>query len=232
MSDLPTALKVLKYLRDISAPSTHSNITRVVREGQTLVARALDELIARGLIDKCGDDQYQYRSTPEADELCQKLFALYDKVSTRSQKELLARGLLSQPGTRYLWQMNKLLEVLEREGFTRGDAVPFLDLEAKKGHIQRIKIIFVARIPFTAPPFIPYYYISDFRNIDPDEYEQLGQQCRNSGLSMSEEYYITGAYPSELSQPAIQYVEKEKRQVRDMLREEAFQQWRGLSYSW
>lgn len=232
MSNLPTAVKVLKYLRDLSAPSPHSNITRAVREGQTLVNRALTELVARGLIDRCGEDYYQYRATPEADELCQKLFALYDKVSTRPQKQLLARGLLSQPGPRYLWQMNKLLEVLDREGFTREEAVPFLDEEAKKGFIQRIKIIFVARSPFTIPPFIPYYYISDFRNIDPSEYEQLKQQCRNSGLSMSEEYYIAGAYPPELSQPAIQYVEKEKHQVRDMLRDEAFQQWRGLSYSW
>jgi len=232
MSDLPTAVKVLKYLMSVSAPSTHSNITRAVREGQTLVDRALDELIARGLIDECEEGYYQYRAIPEADELCQKLFALYDRVSTRLEKELLARGLLSQPGPRYLWQLNKLLEVLEREGFTREDVVPFLDQETKRGYIQRIKIIFVARIPFTAPPFIPYYYISDFRNIDPNEYEQLEQQCHNSGLSMSEEYYIAGAYPPELSQPAIQYVEKEKRQVRDMLREEAFQQWRGLSYSW
>ena len=188
MSDLPTVLKVLKYLRDISAPSTHSNINRAVREGQTLVARTLDELLARELIDRRGEDQYQYRATAEADELCQKLLALYDRVSTRPQKELLARDLLAQPGPRYLWQMNKLLEVLEKEGFPRGDAVPFLDHETKKGHIQRIKIIFVARIPFTAPPFIPYYYISDFRNIDPGEYEQLEQQCHNSGLSMNEEY--------------------------------------------
>ncbi|MEE8618578.1 MAG: hypothetical protein V3S84_00440 [Dehalococcoidales bacterium] len=201
-------------------------------EGQTHVHRALTELVARRLIDRRGEDHYHYRATSEADELCRKLFALYDKVSTRPQKELLVRGLLSQPGPHYLWHMNKLLEVLEREGFTREDAVPFLDQETKKGYIKRVRMIFVARIPFTASPFIPYYYMSDFRNIDPNEYEQLKKQCRNSSLLMNEENYLMGAYPPELSQPATQYVGKEKRQMRDMLWEEAYQQWQGLTYSW
>ena len=232
MSNLPTAVKVLKYLMDVSVPSTHSDISRAVHEGQVFVDRALAELMARGLIDRHGEDHYHYRTTSEADELCRKLFALYGKVSTRPQKELLVRGLLSQPGPRYLWHMNKLLEVLDGEGFAREDAVPFLDKEARKGYLKRVKIIFVARIPFIAPPFIPYYNISDFRNIDANEYEQLKQQCHSLGLLMNEEDYLMGAYPPELSQPAIQYVEKEKRQIRDMLREEAFRQWQGLTYSW
>jgi len=196
------------------------------------VRRALAELGARGLIDRHGEDYYRYRATPEADELCRKLFDLYDKVSTRPQKELLVRGLLSQPAPRYLWHMNKLLEVIEREGFSREDAIPFLDQETEKGYIKRVRMIFVARIPFTAPPFIPYYNMSDIRNIEPNEYEQLKQQYHNSGLIMNEENYLMGAYPPELSQTAAQYVEKEKRQMRDMLWEEAFQQWQGLTYSW
>jgi hypothetical protein len=128
--------------------------------------------------------------------------------------------------------MNKLLEVIGREGFSREDAIPFLDQEIEKGYIKRVRMIFVARIPFTAPPFIPYYNMSDIRNIEPNEYEQLKQQYHNSGLIMNEENYLMGAYPPELSQTAAQYVEKEKRQMRDMLWEEAFQQWQGLTYSW
>ena len=232
MSDLPAAVKILKYLIDVSAPSTHNDISRAVREGQAYVHRALTELMARGLIDRHGEDQYCYRATPEADEFCRKLFALYDKVSTRPQKELLLRGLISQVSPSYLWHMNKLLGVLEGEGFARENAVPFIDQETEKGYIKRVRMIFVARIPFTAPPFIPYYYMSDIRNIDSKEYEQLKQQCHNSGLFINEENYLMGAYPSELSQPAVQYVEQEKRQIRDMLRDEAFQQWQGLSYSW
>ena len=232
MANLPAAVKVLKYLKDVSVPSTPSDISRAVYEGQALVDRALTELVARGLIDRHGEDQYAYRATPEAGELCRKLFALYDKVNARLQMELLVRGLLSQPGPRYLWHKNKLLEVLERDGFVREDAALFLDRETKKGCIKRVRVIFVARISFTAPPFIPYYYMSDFRNVDADEHEQLRQQCRTLGLSMSEEDYLMGAYPSEPSQPAIRYLEKEKRQIRDILREEAFQQWQGLTYSW
>jgi len=232
MPNLPTAVKVLKYLKEASTPSTHSDITRAVGEGQALVDRALNELIARGLIYKHGEDRYHYAATPEADELCRKLFALYEKVITRPQKELLARGLLSQPGPRYLWHINKLLELLEEEGFAKEDAIPFLDQEAKNGYLKKVRIIFVARYPFTAPPFIPYYYLSDIRNVGTNEYEQLKQRCRSLGLLVNEEDYVIGTYPSELSQPAIHYVENEKRQIRDALREDAFRQWQGLTYSW
>ena len=98
MANLPTAVKVLKYLKDVSVPSTPSDISRAVYEGQALVDRALTELVARGLIDRHGEAQYAYRATPEAGELCRKLFALYDKVNARLQMELLVQGLLSQPG--------------------------------------------------------------------------------------------------------------------------------------
>jgi len=208
MTELPIGVKVLKYLVNTTVPTNYNNIIKVVDEGQVLVNRALTELTARGLVDKHGDDCYQYRATAETDELCQKLFALYDRVIARVQKESLVRGLLSQPSPCYLWRTDKLLEVLE------------------------IRVIFVVRVPFVAPPFIPYYNISDIRNVDADEYEQLKQQCRNLGLSMNEEHYLLGTYPPELSLPAIHSLEEEKRQVRDMLVEEASRQWQGLTYSW
>jgi hypothetical protein len=232
MLSLPTAVKVLKHLKETSAPSTSTNISRAVREGQTLVEKALAELVARGLLLRNSEGCYQYWATPEADRLCHRLFALYDKLSARSREELLVRGLLSQPSPRYLWHLNKLLEVIEREGFSRKEAIPFLDGEMKKGYIKKVRMIFVARTPFAAPPFIPYYYMSDFRNIEPNEYDKLTLQCNSSGLLMNEESYLIGAYPPELSQSAIQYVEKEKRHLRDTLWEEAFKQWQGLTYSW
>ena len=232
MSSLPTAVKVLKYLMDTPGSSPYHDIIRVTQEGQAFVDRALTELVTRGLVHRRGENHYYYSSTTEVDESCRKLFTLYEKVTARPQKELLVRGLLSQPGPRYLWRVGKLLQVLEAEGFDREDARRFLDQETSRGYVNKIRIMFVARIPFTPPPFIPYYYMSDFRNVNAKEYEQLKEQCHNLGLSMGEEHYVTGAYPPELSQPAVHYVEKEKRQIRDTLREEAFRQWQGLTYSW
>lgn len=232
MSSLPTAVKVLKYLMDTPGPSPYHDIIRVTQEGQAFIDRALTELLARGLVRKRAKNRYCYSATTEADEFCRKLFTLYEKVMARPQKELLVRGLFSQPGPRYLWRVSKVLQVLEAEGFNREDASRFLDQEISRGYINRIRIVFVARIPFTAPPFIPYYYMSDFRNVDAEEYEQLKERCHNLGLSMGEEHYLAGAYPHELAQPAIQYVEREKRQIRDKLREEAFREWQGLTYSW
>ena len=232
MTELPIGVKVLKYLVNTTVPTGYNDIIRMVDEGQVLVNRALTELTARGLVDRYGEDCYQYHATAEADELCQKLFVLYDRVIARVQKESLVRGLLSQPSPCYLWRTDKLLEVLGKEGFTREDTMAFLDEEEGKDYIKRIRLIFVARVPFVAPSFIPYYNISDIRNVDADEYEQLKQQCQNLGLSMNEEHYLLGTYPPELSLPAIHSLEEEKRQVRDMLVEEASRQWQGLTYSW
>ena len=197
-----------------------------------LVDKALAELVARGLVDRCGEDRYCFHVSAQSDELCQKLFALYEKVLARPQKELLVRGLLSQPGARYLWRVSKLVEVLGQEGFNSEDAMSLVDEEISKGYIIKVRIFFVARVSFVAPPFIPYYRIADFRNVETDEYEQLKEQCGNLGLSINEEHYLTGAYPPELSQPAVQYIEKEKREVQDRLRDEAFRQWQGLTYMW
>ena len=232
MSRLPTVVRVLKYLMDTPGPSPYQDIIRVTPEGQAFVEWALSQLVARGLIHRQGENHYYYKASTEADEFCQRLFTLYERVTARPQKELSARGLLSQPGPRYLWRLGRLLQVLEAEGFDREDASRFLDQEISRGYINKVGIMFVVGMSFTAPDFIPYYYISDFRNVVAEEYEQLKEQCHNLGLSMSEEHYLTGAYPPELAQPAIQYVEKEKRQIRDMLRDEAFRQWQGLTYSW
>ncbi len=200
-------------------------------EGQALLDRAIAVLVAQGLVEREGED-YRYRASGGTDELCRKLFALYDRVVTRPHNELLVRGILSMPGPRYLWRMSNLLELLEKEGFAREEAIPFLDEEVEKEYIKKVRIIFVARVSFALPPFIPYYRISDFRNVEGDEYEQLREQCQNLGLTMTEEHYLTGAYPPELSEPAVQYLEKEKRQIGGRLREEAFRQWQGLTYSW
>jgi len=231
MPDLPTIVKVLKYLVGAPAPSTYNDISRAVPEGQALLDRAMAELVARGLVDRQGE-VYCYRASSRADELCRKLFALYDKVVARPQKELLVRGILSLPGPRYLWRMSNLLDVLDKEGFASEDAIPFLDEEVGKDYIRRVKIIFVARVSFVPPAFIPYYRMSDFRSVEGDEYQQLKEQCQKLGLLMNEEQYLTGAYPPELSEPAVRYLEKEKREVGRRLREEAFNQWQGLTYSW
>lgn len=231
MSSVPTVVKVLQYLVNTTSPSTYNDISRAVQEGQALVDKALAELMARGLVDRRGRD-YSYRASPEADELCRKMLALYDRVMVSQRKELLVRGLLSLPGLRCLWRVSKLLDVVEKEGLAREDIIPFLDEEVRAGYVSRAKIMFVARIPFTAPPFIPYYRIDDFRGVEADEYEQMKEQCARLGLSIKDEQYVAGTYPAEIAQPAVRYLEREKRQLRDILKEDAFQEWPGLTYSW
>ncbi len=232
MADLPIIVKVLKYLEDNGVPADYQDIIRAAGGCQAHADRALRELKERGLIEECGVGCYRYTATKDAHEFSHKLYALYDKISSRVKKELLIRGLLSQPRPQYLWKMEKLLEVLLSEGFEREDVITFIEEELHKDYLKRIKMIFAGKIPFNAPDFIPYYNISGIRNVDGDDYKQLKEHCRNLGLAINEEYYLAANYPEDVSAPALHYVDEEKKKERDTLMEEAFRNWQGLSYSW
>jgi hypothetical protein len=191
-----------------------------VQEGQALVNRALKRLVAEGIVDSC-EERYWYNATPRVEEFCQKLFTLYEKVLRRRQMELLAPGLLSQVGGRYLLRMDPFLQVLEKEGFTMEDVTHFLDEEIERGYVKRVRVIFIARASLLPPLFVPSYYASHL-HVNTDEYEQLKERCYDLGLSVNEEDYLIGDYPAELAEPAIQYMETEKQEVIQALKEEPF----------
>ena len=136
MSDEPTLVKVLRYLQGNAAPSAYNDIISAVGEGQALVDKALGKLVVEGIVES-GDEGYCYRATARAEELCQKLFALYEQVAAQPELELLARGLLCQASGYYLLRMNTFLEVLEEEGFTPEDVTRFLDGEIERGYVKR-----------------------------------------------------------------------------------------------
>ena len=132
MSDMSALVKILRYLRDNSEPSNYNDIISAVQEGQARVDRALNKLVGEGIVDS-RDSRYCYAATPRAEELCQKLFALYERVLARPQLELLARGLICQADEYYPLRMITLLRVLGKEGFALEDVTQFLDGEVARG---------------------------------------------------------------------------------------------------
>ena len=51
MSDMSALVKVLRYLRDNSEPSSFNDIISAVQEGQAPVDGALNRLVGKGIVD-------------------------------------------------------------------------------------------------------------------------------------------------------------------------------------
>ena len=214
MSDMPAIVKILKYLRKSTAPSTYGDIISVVDEGQVYVDRAIKKLTAEGIINNEGQ-HYFYNATAKAEEFCNKLFSLYDTVTRRPQMKL-----------------NTLLEVLEKEGFAAEEVIRFIEEESSKGYLKRVKLVFIARESFSPPQFIPPHRLPYLREVSSDEQEQLKEYCNKLDLSLNEVDYVMGSYPAELAEPAIQFLEKDKSYIREKLREDAFRQRRRMRRIW
>ena len=223
MSDIPTLLKILRYLRSNVAPVTCDDIISTVHEGQAMVDKALDKLVAEVIVEN-NDGYYRYVDTPRAEELCQKMFALYEKLIMRSQLELLARGLLCRAGGYRLIRLNTFLQALKVEGFAFENVTQFLDAEIKKGYVMRVPGDLVANVPIRPPLSIPHYYTS--REVSVCEYQQIKEWFHDVELPDSEkEDYLIGDYPPELAEPAIRHMETERRELRQTLEKQAFHQW-------
>ncbi len=224
MSDLPSLVKILKYLQVNKEPANQDNIITAVREEQALVDSALNKLVARGIVDSRGE-YYCYNTTPKTEEFCQKLFVLYQKVLRRPQMEFLIRYFLSRAGGGHLLRMSTLLHVLEKQGSAVEDSIQLLDEKIYEGCIKKVNIIFITMSPFSTPVLIPYYYASRLSYIDIEKYEWIKQWCQESGLSSAKEDYLIGAYPTELTESGIHHIETEKqREVTQVLREEMSRQ--------
>jgi len=227
MSDMPTLVKILRYLHSNAAPTTHANIITAVQKEQDVVDKALNELVVQGIVNT-REGYYYYSATPKAEEFSQKLFAVYEKVLRTPEMELLVCGLLSRAGGGHLLRMNTLLHVLAMEGFATDDVFHLLDEEVGRGYIKKVQVIFIGMVLPLPPVLVPASYASRLR-VNAAEYELAKAWCQDSGSSSIEENYLIGTYPNDLAEMGIQYVETEKqRAVTEVLREEAAQQETGI----
>jgi len=227
MSDMPTLVKILRYMHSNAAPCTYGNIITNVQKEQELVERALNELVLQGIVNS-HDEYYSYSATPEAEEFSQKLFSLYEIVLRTPDMELLVCGLLSRAGGGHLMRMNTLLHVLAMEGFATYDVLHLLDKEIERGNIKKVHVIFIGMVLPLAPVLIPACYASRLW-ADEAEYELAEGWCQNSDSPSIEEDYLISNYPDEMAEAGVQYVETEKqRAVTEVLREEAMQQEAGI----
>jgi len=256
---MPALVKVLKYLRDNPGWADFHDVIIATRESQTRVEKALVKLTESGIIES-SDGNFRYLPTEKAEDFSLKFLGLYAKIIQEPQMEMLVRGLLVTIGhpAAYL-RLARLLEVMEKEGFNRDGVALFLEREAAKGRIEKLHIIFISnrpgsaaaiayqypgvnskwlrvipipRVPYPSPLAISTYYMSSSRDVSAEEVARLREEYLSGNSTAFEEEYILGIYPSELSEPAVKYLTHEKGEILRALKEEAFQQWFGLRYSW
>ena len=227
MFRIPTLVRILKYLRDEATPHTYEDIISETLVSQGNIEKALTKLVESGVVQVEGG-LYRYIPTPKAEELCQKLFTLYEQVLQQPRLELLLRGILSQSAPHYFLRKATLVEMLEREGFSSQEVARIIEEEIEKGYLRQLKLVFVTKLPFSPPVYVPLGYISHFGPIPSREYEALREYSQIRGLNFLEEDYLQADYPPELAEQGQKYLESETGEILERLREEAFRQWYGL----
>ncbi len=228
----PTLLKSLKLLRESREPLTSQDITERVSETKGYVEKALEKLIERDIVTKSGEF-YSYRNTSTTEKFFEEISLVYDKVIKKFQKESLVIGLLSTAiQHKHLLRLQTLLEIIKGEGFDSKEVATFLEEETKNGRVGRFRIAIgttdEALLPI--PPVLPFYHISYFRQLKPNEYEKLKKEWLASKFFVQEEDYLVANYPDEIANLAREYLNEEASRARDRLREEAFEFWYRFRY--
>ena len=223
----PAVVKVIKYLKDTGAKKNQEELANIIDEPPEYVNKALERLIAIDVVTQ-EEGGYLYHATPGSDRFSAQMVEVYEKVSRKPAQEMLIRGLICQIPSRYLFHIHTLLEILEKEGFDKEELDQFLEQEIANGYLKRIRVVYIGKGLSIIPIYIPPYYFYRLRHleiIDHKKYHSLKQEY--SEYEFQEEDYLIAQYPPELANPAREYIERERGELRDSLRRRGLVSWEG-----
>ncbi len=172
----PSLVKSLRLLRETNELLTEKDLVRRTGEDRAYVKKALERLVARGIIAKDGEF-YEYRQTSGNEEFFKRLQAVYEKAVRKPRIELIVRGLLSGARRAYpcygntvvllreglamphLFRLKTLLKLLADEGFDSGEIHAFLEEEMQGGWLGRFEFYFGSKekVSLLIPSCIPLY---------------------------------------------------------------------------
>jgi hypothetical protein len=215
-------VKALKYLKESRARKQKEEIASIINEKQEYVNKALEKLVAIGVVREA-EGFYSYVFTPHSDKFYHNLMEVYTRVNKKPSIELMVRGLFCEIPHHYLIHANTVLEILEGQGLDRKELNHFLEQEIENGYLRRIRVICLGMRPFSIPVYVPSYYLSHLRILGWEHYEGPRQNYQDS--EFYEEDYLLARYPPELAAPARQYIETERRELKEKLRERGMAAW-------
>lgn len=223
----PTIVKVLNYLKDTKVKKTKEELSISIDEPQEYVNKALEKLIAIDVVTQEEGD-YLYNDTPSSGEFCYRLAKLYETLGRKPNKELLIRGLICQIPSQYLFHFPTLVQMMQKEGIDKQELDQFLEQEIANGYLKIIRAVYTEMeppvIPICIPPFY-FNYLGHLGVINCDWYKSHRQEQRD--YELWEEDYLIAQYPSELANPAKEYIEGERKELKNNFRSRELVSWGG-----
>jgi len=185
----------------------------VIGESRQDTERLLHRLATSGVVVQEGEG-YRYAGSPESDGLGLKLAQVYNRVGERSARQALLRGYMVQVPPRHPLHLGTLLEVLQREGLGRDEAMRLLESEMAGGYVTAVDIApdGLTRdwkkslyLPVCLTPHQLRRLRRKGRVVSP-EVDGAGGSKEAQSVA---ETYVVASYPRTLSEPAREHAERE-----------------------
>lgn len=223
-------LKCLKVLRDAVDPLHLQDIVQTVGENEEDVAKALQKLGEREVVIEWGG-RYSYNRTSANEDFCQRMLAVYERLSEMSEMESLVVGLLfAAAQRRHVVSQHTLVSVLEEEGFKPQEVASRLEEEVSEGRVRKLKVAIRkdSEEVFPVSPTLPWHYIARLVRMKADEYDKVSKRWAEEGFFVQEEDYLIADFPSGMARPMAEYVRRERVHIARKLEEACLQWWVGL----
>lgn len=214
MSHIPVPVKVLEYLK-CRKGLCEKEIADALKESQESVGKVLNKFVERDVLVKEGGT---YKLGPKFELVLEKTLRTYEKVGRKPERGKIIRGFLSLIPRYYLVSLCLLLRIVHEEGFEEEEIEDFLNDEAKRGLVRRIKVLSNRELP----SILPYRYYWRMKVFYTHEYGRLKKAWKLRGLEIYERDFLAVRYPAGLINSTKEYlrgkeefIEKVKRELPD-----------------
>src|SRR5271157_1659986 len=127
--DAPAIPRVLRLLMDNSGQERHALIVETLPDRAHAIA-AIEALEAGGIITR-EDGLLKVVRTEEAARRIEAIILFYERLDRMERKKLLFRGILNVAQYACLVHLETFAQLMEAEGFVRGDMEALIVSEAK-----------------------------------------------------------------------------------------------------
>ena len=220
MLEMPTPVKVLKYLKERGEELSAEELAARLNEPLEVVRRALSELERRSLVESV-HASYRYKRDDFSEKVAEKVLNVYDKVVKKPSLELLLVGLLS---TFSPLRPSTMIKALEELGARRKEVEALIEREIRKGAVRNVKAICVGQV-YSGSKYIPVgFYIIEGETSESEKrelIEKLREYYSWVGLEgvAYEEEMLVGEYPPELARAGRSYL-NEWKELKERVRRE------------
>jgi hypothetical protein len=223
--DIPTIPRVLKLLIERGGECAEATVTENLPAG-AYAGKAIETLHRQGIIEQ-EEGRLRIVKSAENDRTINGIIGFYSDTDRVTRRRLLFRGILNAAQYACMVHLDTLVELMEAEGFTRPETEGLIQMDGKRGYVERQKIIYRTRegLKQKTFSFIPLHYYPHFIAMKSDYVDRLKERFKGAGISLTEEEYVLGHYPTEIATQSREYLRTEKESLQEKIKNEAFDIW-------